>query len=54
MVSLNVSWRFFRKAHLDQLIAQSKIEVSATSKAWEPQRAYEKRLAAAMAKDKGV
>jgi cohesin complex subunit SA-1/2 len=39
---------------MDQLTAQSKIEVSATSKVWEPQRAYEKRLAMAMAKDKGL
>jgi cohesin complex subunit SA-1/2 len=44
----------FRKAHLDQILAQSKIEVSATSKIWEPQRAYEKRLSTAMAKNKGV
>jgi len=33
-------------------LAQAKVEVSPTSKAWEPQRAYEKRLAAIMAKDK--
>ncbi|KAJ6588456.1 hypothetical protein B0H19DRAFT_207200 [Mycena capillaripes] len=40
------------KAHMDQVLAQAKVEVSATSKVWEPQRAYEKRLAAVMAKDK--
>ncbi|KAK7019893.1 SCD domain-containing protein [Favolaschia claudopus] len=40
------------KAHMDQVLAQAKVEVSATSKVWEPQRAYEKRLAAIMAKDK--
>ncbi|KAG6811622.1 hypothetical protein H0H92_006586 [Tricholoma furcatifolium] len=40
------------KAHMDQVLAQSKIEVSATSKVWEPQRAYEKRLTTAMAKEK--
>lgn len=39
---------------MDQVLAQAKVEVSATSKAWEPQRAYEKRLAAIMAKDKGI
>ncbi|KAJ7628572.1 hypothetical protein FB45DRAFT_834497 [Roridomyces roridus] len=40
------------KAHMDQVLAQAKVEVSATSKAWEPQRAYEKRLSTIMAKDK--
>ncbi|KAJ7216553.1 hypothetical protein GGX14DRAFT_441986 [Mycena pura] len=40
------------KAHMDQVLAQAKVDVSATSKAWEPLRAYEKRLAAIMAKDK--
>ncbi|KAJ7624985.1 hypothetical protein DFH06DRAFT_1305016 [Mycena polygramma] len=40
------------KAHMDQVLAQAKIEVSATSKVWEPQRAYEKRLATILAKDK--
>ncbi|TFK31727.1 hypothetical protein BDQ12DRAFT_93119 [Crucibulum laeve] len=40
------------KAHMDQILAQAKAEVSPISKAWEPQRAYEKRLTTAMAKDK--
>ncbi|KAA1471951.1 hypothetical protein DENSPDRAFT_148019 [Dentipellis sp. KUC8613] len=40
------------KAHLDQILAQTKVEMSATSAIWEPQRAYEKRLATAMAKTK--
>ncbi|KAJ7135430.1 hypothetical protein C8R43DRAFT_1020987 [Mycena crocata] len=40
------------KAHMDQVFAQAKVEISATSKVWEPQRAYEKRLAAIMSKDK--
>jgi cohesin complex subunit SA-1/2 len=38
---------------MDQVLAQGKIEVSATSKVWEPQRAYEKRLTNAMSKEKG-
>lgn len=38
---------------MDQVLAQAKIEVSATLKAWEPQRAYEKRLTTAMSKEKG-
>ncbi|KAI0657496.1 hypothetical protein C8Q70DRAFT_919344 [Cubamyces menziesii] len=42
------------KAHLDNVIAQSKVEISPTSKFWEPYRAYEKRLATAMSKDKGA
>ncbi|KAI0943593.1 hypothetical protein AcW1_002723 [Taiwanofungus camphoratus] len=40
------------KAHMDQVLAQAKLEVSATSKPWEPCRAYEKRVAAVMSKDK--
>ncbi|KAJ6591108.1 hypothetical protein DFH09DRAFT_1138592 [Mycena vulgaris] len=40
------------KAHMDQVLEQAKVEVSATSKVWEPQRAYEKRLVAVMSKDK--
>jgi cohesin complex subunit SA-1/2 len=43
-----------RKAHMDQVLEQAKVEVSATSKVWEPQRAYEKRLAAILNKDKGT
>ncbi|KAF9463277.1 hypothetical protein BDZ94DRAFT_636599 [Collybia nuda] len=40
------------KAHMDQVLAQAKLEVSPTSKAWEPQRMYEKRLTTVMSKDK--
>ncbi|KAF9011840.1 hypothetical protein BDQ17DRAFT_1396897 [Cyathus striatus] len=39
------------KAHMDQVIAQAKIDIPPTSKVWEPQRAYEKRLGTAIAKD---
>ncbi|KZT04963.1 uncharacterized protein LAESUDRAFT_702953 [Laetiporus sulphureus 93-53] len=42
------------KAHLDQVIAQYKLEISPTSKPWEPYRAYEKRLSSAMSKDKAT
>ncbi|KAG5728111.1 Cohesin subunit psc3 [Termitomyces sp. T112] len=42
------------KAHMDQVLDQAKLEVSATSKVWEPQRAYEKRLTTAMSKEKGA
>ncbi|OAX37862.1 hypothetical protein K503DRAFT_742134 [Rhizopogon vinicolor AM-OR11-026] len=41
------------KAHVDQVLAQAKIEVPPSSKIWEPQRAYEKKLSSIMAKDKG-
>ncbi|RDB23493.1 Cohesin subunit psc3 [Hypsizygus marmoreus] len=41
------------KAHMDQVLAQAKVEVSPTSKVWEPQRLYEKRLTAALSKEKG-
>ncbi|KAI0634280.1 hypothetical protein C8Q77DRAFT_1110838 [Trametes polyzona] len=41
------------KAHLDNIIAQAKVEISPTSKPWEPYRAYEKRLATAALKEKG-
>ena len=44
----------FSKAHLDNIIAQSKLEISPTSKPWEPYRAYEKKLSAALMKEKGV
>ncbi|EIW79750.1 hypothetical protein CONPUDRAFT_106434 [Coniophora puteana RWD-64-598 SS2] len=40
------------KAHMDQLLAQNKLEVPPSAKMWEPQRAYEKRLQSAMNKDK--
>lgn len=39
------------KAHLDQVFAEAKIDIAPTSKVWEPERAYEKRLTAIMAKD---
>ncbi|KAG5641552.1 hypothetical protein DXG03_004787 [Asterophora parasitica] len=42
------------KAHMDQVLAQAKVDVSPTSKAWEPKRAYEKRLTTAMLKEKGA
>lgn len=38
---------------MDQMLAQAKVEISATSPIWEPQRAYEKRLSTAMSKTKG-
>ncbi|KAI9060084.1 hypothetical protein FKP32DRAFT_1578832 [Trametes sanguinea] len=41
------------KAHLDNVIAQAKLEISPTSKPWEPYRAYEKRLGTAISKEKG-
>ncbi|KAF7292892.1 SCD domain-containing protein [Mycena indigotica] len=40
------------KAHLDQALAQAKVDASSTSKIWEPLRAYEKRLAVIISKDK--
>jgi hypothetical protein len=43
-----------RKAHMDQVLAQAKVEISMTSKIWDGQRAYEKRLVTAMSKDKGM
>ncbi|KAI0772878.1 hypothetical protein BD413DRAFT_622407 [Trametes elegans] len=42
------------KAHLDNVIAQAKVDISPTSKPWEPYRAYEKKLANAMSKEKGA
>ncbi|KAH9035024.1 hypothetical protein EDB85DRAFT_1945370 [Lactarius pseudohatsudake] len=41
------------KAYMDQVLAQAKVKVSPTSSAWEPQRAYERRLANIMSKSKG-
>ncbi|KAI0089427.1 hypothetical protein BDY19DRAFT_1070111 [Irpex rosettiformis] len=38
------------KAHLDQILAQSKVEVVATSKVWDAYRAYEKKLTTAKEK----
>ncbi|KAF7439987.1 hypothetical protein PC9H_000324 [Pleurotus ostreatus] len=40
------------KAHMDQALAQAKLEASPSARLWEPQRAYEKRLSTAMSKDK--
>lgn len=39
---------------MDQVLAQAKVEIPATSKAWDSQRAYEKRLTTAMSKEKGL
>ncbi|KAG9084641.1 hypothetical protein FRC07_013583, partial [Ceratobasidium sp. 392] len=41
------------KNHLDVSLQDAKIETPASSKTWEPLRAYDKRLITAMAKDKG-
>jgi hypothetical protein len=38
---------------MDQVLAQAKVKVSATSSTWEPQRAYERRLTNIMSKTKG-
>ncbi|KAH9854575.1 hypothetical protein C2E23DRAFT_817055 [Lenzites betulinus] len=40
------------KAHLDNVIAQAKVDISPTSKPWDPYRAYEKRLATVALKEK--
>ncbi|CAK5263770.1 unnamed protein product, partial [Mycena citricolor] len=40
------------KAHLDQVLAEASVELSSTSKIWEPLRAYEKRLQAILNKEK--
>jgi cohesin complex subunit SA-1/2 len=42
------------KAHMEQVLAESNIEVPATSKEWEPQRSYAKRLENVMNKGKGA
>ena len=39
-----------RKAYLDQLVSDAKIEVKPTAKTWEPVRAYEKKLVSIMHK----
>ncbi len=41
------------KAHMDQVLAEAKVEVSPTSSLWEPQRAYERRLTS-KDKEKGM
>lgn len=38
---------------MDQVFAEAKIEITPTSKLWEPERAYEKRLTTIMGKDNG-
>jgi hypothetical protein len=38
---------------MEQVLAQAKVKILPTSKVWDAQRAYEKKLAAAMSKDKG-
>ncbi|KAH7929010.1 hypothetical protein BV22DRAFT_1003690 [Leucogyrophana mollusca] len=40
------------KAHMDQVFAQAKVEIPPTSKIWESQRTYEKKLNSIMSKDK--
>lgn len=42
---------FYSKAHLDQYVAQVKLQIVAT-KIWDPYRSYEKRLTGIMQKDK--
>ncbi|GAA5880996.1 hypothetical protein JCM1840_007214 [Sporobolomyces johnsonii] len=42
------------KTTLDSLLEKNGIEVSATSKTWEPIRAYQKRLITAMSKDPSI
>ncbi|TFK53082.1 hypothetical protein OE88DRAFT_1718118 [Heliocybe sulcata] len=42
------------KAHMEQVLAQAKVQPSATSKPWEPQRLYEKRLGNVVSKDKAA
>ncbi|KAF8607344.1 hypothetical protein BDV93DRAFT_488383 [Ceratobasidium sp. AG-I] len=42
------------KNHLDLTLNNAKIETPASSKVWEPLRAYDKRLITAMAKDKAL
>ncbi len=39
---------------MDQVLAQAKVKVSATSPTWEPQRSYERRLTNIMSKTKGL
>lgn len=41
----------YSKAHLEQVLAQAKVEVLPTAKAWDAYRAYDKRLTTG--KDKG-
>ena len=36
---------------MDQVLAEAKVEISPSSKVWEPQRAYEKRLSTIQAKE---
>ncbi|EPQ51870.1 hypothetical protein GLOTRDRAFT_140817 [Gloeophyllum trabeum ATCC 11539] len=40
------------KAHMEQILAQAKVQPSPTAKPWEPHRLYEKRLGTSASKDK--
>ncbi|PCH37402.1 hypothetical protein WOLCODRAFT_84248 [Wolfiporia cocos MD-104 SS10] len=42
------------KAHLDQVIAQHKLDIPPTAKSWEPYRAYEKKLSTVLSKEKSA
>jgi hypothetical protein len=42
------------KTHMEQVLADAKVEITPASKIWEPQRVYEKRLNAIITKDKGT
>jgi cohesin complex subunit SA-1/2 len=44
----------YSKNHLDVTLTDANVETPASSKTWEPLRAYDKRLITAMAKDKGM
>jgi len=39
------------KEHMDQVLAEAKVEISPSSKVWEPQRIYEKRLVTIQSKE---
>ena len=39
---------------MEQVLAQAKVQITPTSKIWDAQRAYEKRLTTTMSKDKGI
>ncbi|EJD02028.1 uncharacterized protein FOMMEDRAFT_124206 [Fomitiporia mediterranea MF3/22] len=54
LIGLDPSDALKIKAHLDQDIAMLGIEIPPTSKAWEPYRAYEKRLSNVTTKEKGA
>lgn len=52
-IKQSITVSVFRKAHMEQVLAQAKVKITPASKIWDAQRAYEKRLATAMSKDKG-